>query len=144
MYTCDSWQLVNSSQRGVCLMRDRRSVNTPMTDDLFGLQSAGREDQWAIGLVRWLSVDKTGTHRLGVELLSSNARAVSLQLDEMQTKPALGLASANAELIRVGGPGGTAESDKPLQVHFDGHEVVLHPRVVVESSNTVQCLDCSR
>ena len=90
MYTCHSWQLVNSNKRGVCLMRDRRSVNTPMTDDLIGLQSAGREDQWAIGLVRWLSVDKTGTHRLGVELLSSNARAVSLQLDEMQTKPALG------------------------------------------------------
>ena len=144
MYTCHSWQLVNSSQRGVCLMRDRRSVNTPMTGDLIGLQSAGREDQWAIGLVRWLSIDKTGTHRLGVELLSSNARAVSLQLDEMQTKPALVLASANAELIRVVVPVGTAKLDKPLQVHFDGHEIVLHPRVVVESSNTVQCLDCSR
>ena len=144
MYTSDSWHLANSSQRGVCLTRDRRSVSTPMIGDLVGLQSAEQSGQWAIGIVRWLAIDKTGSHSLGIELLSSNARPVNLRAESSHHKPALVLASANAELIRVVVPRGAAAPNEPLHIQFDGHDVTLHAQNVVESSDTIECIDCTR
>ena len=84
LYITDSWQLANQSQTGICLTSERRSQNLPMVGELVGLRAPTGEhgdeksSPWTAGIFRWLIADSRDAQRMGIELLSSNARPVHL------------------------------------------------------------------
>lgn len=148
LYIADVWQLANQSRTGICLTRERRSQNLPMVDELLGLRALADDDEketaspWAVGIVRWLAIDTRKSHRMGIELLSSNARPVRLIGAGQQKPAALVLAAKDKGQVRLIVPAGTYRPSETITVGFNGHDISLKPLRTVFSSEHIECIEC--
>ncbi|MEM7408188.1 MAG: hypothetical protein AAF458_23065 [Pseudomonadota bacterium] len=142
LYGTDTWQLKNSSQRGVCLTRTVRPLAIPLVGELVGLQAGEAGVQWAVGLVRWLAVNQHGEHSVGIELLSSNSRPVRLRYSDavgnLQQRAALVLASSDTSKVSLIVPRGTFRSELEAEAAFGEQAVPLRLGRMVELTPGVE------
>ena len=78
-YNAEYWDLVNQGPGGIGIIKHIRPNNAIRVGEIIGLQlGGGSDDEWAVGVVRWLSVAKAGEYQAGVQLIANNVEAVGV------------------------------------------------------------------
>ena len=81
----ESWKMVNASAGGYCLLRESDDVSSAQVGELVAIR-ADVDDNWQLGVIRWMRFTPERGLELGVELIASDATPVWVSLCE--DKPA--------------------------------------------------------
>jgi cyclic-di-GMP-binding protein len=83
----ESWKMVNASAGGYCLLRESEDVSSAQVGELVAI-GPDVDDDWQLGVIRWMRFTPERGLELGVELIASDATPVWVCLCE--DKPAAG------------------------------------------------------
>jgi cyclic-di-GMP-binding protein len=153
IYSNDIWEIENRSSSGACLVRNRRSLSAPLVGALVGVQATQESTDnsstpWAIAVVRWLAVKNDGEHRIGIELLSSNARPVQIRVKHedddatSRTHPALVLASEDKSIINMVAPSGIYAKGRVVSAMLGQQTIGLKMSGLNERTETIDRFAC--
>ena len=100
-YNAEHWDLVDRGPGGIGLLRQSRP-NVPIgVGELIGVLFADQamEDTWSVGVVRWLNIAEVGEYHAGVQILSGQAQAVSVNAEHSTSsgRAALALPKVGAD-----------------------------------------------
>lgn len=145
-YRHQSWQVVNEGADGVGIAHDGRPDSFVGVGDLVGLQFPLRgddEDDWSLGVIRWISVDEENRHQAGIQMLAERCSPVTVQAESGTgsmtriPRPALALPSvgtdASSTLIT---PGGMFNAGDQMRVEAGTRQWLLEATAINESTGT--------
>ena len=145
-YRHQSWQVVNEGADGVGIARDGPPDSFVGVGDLVGLQFPLRgddEDDWSLGVVRWISVSAEDRHQAGIQMLAEHCSPVTVQAEsgtgsvKRIPRPALALPAvstdASSTLIT---PGGMFNAGDQMRVEAGTREWLLEATAITESTGT--------
>ncbi len=139
-YNAEHWDLVDRGPGGIRLLR-RSRPNVPIgVGELIGIHFADEAmgDTWSIGVVRWLNIAEVGEYHAGVQILSGQAQAVSVNAENSTSTGRAALA-----LPRVGAdkgstlvtPKGFYAKGSTLLVGTSANTVKVRAGALVETSD---------
>ncbi|RMG58311.1 MAG: hypothetical protein D6717_03140, partial [Gammaproteobacteria bacterium] len=73
------WKIVNASAGGYCLRWEEEGSSRAQVGELIGLREReGRDYEWRIGIIRWMSHNRYGHLEIGVQLLAPKTLTVEI------------------------------------------------------------------
>ena len=76
-YIPESWRVVDEGSGGYAIIRDDKPKKAIRVGDLVGINDGVDENNWSIGVVRWLMVSR-GIHKVGLQIISETAKPIAL------------------------------------------------------------------
>ena len=78
----ESWKMVNVSAGGYCLLWDSNDITTAQVGELVAIRTGARDsnDDWTLGVIRWMKFTPERGLVLGVELIASSSTPVHVCL----------------------------------------------------------------
>ncbi|MCK5092645.1 MAG: hypothetical protein KAR30_08975, partial [Gammaproteobacteria bacterium] len=78
-YQAQTWQILNVSAGGYCLLWDNDKSSNVHVGEMIGIREISEESSgaWIIGVVRWMQYIPDKGLKLGIQILSTNAEAFS-------------------------------------------------------------------
>lgn len=83
-YKLQSWEVVNRGVVGYNLRRPAGLDSVLMVGDILGIRSSAGSS-WAVGVVRWLSIQDPDAYRIGVEVLGQRSSAIDVLRERTDT-----------------------------------------------------------
>ena len=81
-YVADPWDLTDRGSSGLGVIRSLRPSTLPAVGELAGVQFIDQDTHgWAVGVLRWLSINDSDDYRAGVQLLGQGAAPATLEDD---------------------------------------------------------------
>lgn len=80
-YSAENWNVINQGLGGLAVFKHAKLQQPVRIGELVGLKIPGHngtEDDWTIGVVRWLMIRKNMEHKLGIQILASKARPATV------------------------------------------------------------------
>lgn len=76
-YQAQTWQILNVSAGGYCLLWDNDKSSNVHVGEMIGIRELSEENSgvWGIGVVRWMQYIQDKGLKLGIQILSTNAEA---------------------------------------------------------------------
>lgn len=80
-YAAEPWNVVNAGPGGMAVYKSPRPRQPVRIGELLALRAAAPacEPGWMLGVVRWLTIQRTGEHRIGIQIVARLAQAVALR-----------------------------------------------------------------
>ncbi len=82
-YNANSWQLLNESVGGYCLLWEEKSAIEAKIGELIAIshnnQSSERKEQWLIGIIRWMKSSADKSLQVGIQIIAPHAKAITIQ-----------------------------------------------------------------
>ena len=145
-YRYEPRRVANEGPGGIGLLHETRPVNPVGVGELVGMQFPLRGDgefDWAIGVVRWLSIDGDQEYQAGVQTLGEFATPVTAFSENVTDtiiripRPTLALPSIGTELGNtLITPRGLFSRGDMLRVQADNHSWLVEALALSESTST--------
>lgn len=80
-YNSEQWELSDQSSGGYCIKKTGQVARPIRVGELVGLKSNANNSQnnWVLGVLRWLMVRQQSNYKTGIQTLSSHAQAVTIK-----------------------------------------------------------------
>ena len=80
VYQAEQWSLVDQGMGGFAVISSERPPQTVRVGDLVAFASniSGKEE-WTLGIIRWLMVRQSKSHRLGAQIIAGNISAIGVR-----------------------------------------------------------------
>ncbi|MFT5445833.1 MAG: hypothetical protein ACI9DC_000994 [Gammaproteobacteria bacterium] len=145
-YRYEPWRIANEGPGGVGILRETQPATPVGVGELVGMQFPLRGDgefDWAIGVVRWLSIDGDQEYQAGVQTLGELATPVTAFSENVTDtitripRPTLALPSMGTEpgntLIA---PRGLFTRGDMLRIQTDNHSWLVEALALSEGTST--------
>ncbi|MCI0399885.1 MAG: hypothetical protein L0Y67_08455 [Gammaproteobacteria bacterium] len=76
-YSAENWNVINQGPSGFAVFQNTKLRQPVRIGELVGLKGPGHngaENDWTLGIVRWLMIHKDMEHKLGIQILASKVR----------------------------------------------------------------------
>lgn len=106
MYRHQSWQLLNEGHGGIGIVRDSQPDSTVGVGELVSLQFPLRgdaEDEWSVGVVRWMNISDSDEYQAGVQVICDVATPVLAHAESVTEtitripRPSIAVPAVNAD-----------------------------------------------
>ncbi len=78
-FTADNWEFINAGPGGFSVYKGDTPNNVIRVGDLVAMLLDDNLSYWQLGVVRWLMVQKSREHKIGIQFISKSAKAVSVK-----------------------------------------------------------------
>ncbi len=80
-YSSEQWELSDHSLDGYCISKTGQPETLLKVGELIGLKldTDETQDNWMIGVLRWLMIRQQNNYRIGIQKLSTNAQPITIR-----------------------------------------------------------------
>jgi hypothetical protein len=76
-YIPEIWRVIDEGSGGYAIIRDDKTKKAVRVGDLVGINNSVDENNWSIGVVRWLMLSR-GIHKVGLQIITETAQPIVL------------------------------------------------------------------
>ncbi len=76
-YIPEIWRVIDEGSGGYAIIRDDKTKKSIRVGDLVGINNSVDENNWSIGVVRWLMLSR-GIHKVGLQIITETAQPIVL------------------------------------------------------------------
>jgi len=80
IYRVERWRIEDESINGMLLTHDAPERHRLRVGDVLGVQDVSRDDQWRIGVVRWIKTPSANTIQMGIEMIAPGFVPVAVRM----------------------------------------------------------------
>jgi hypothetical protein len=148
-YTLERWHYLNEGPSGFAIYTTEKPQHTLRIGELLAVQdTATAGAHWVIGVVRWMMVQRDGTHHIGIQTLSRDAESVSVRVlaassGEVTAEPAFLISDPTATNgFTLIGPRGIHGADRSIEIEVGSNRLQFRMGSLRESTVEYDYFSC--
>lgn len=78
-YKVEQWEIVDQGSGGFAVMRSAKSAYNIRVGDLVAVRNETEEQNWLIGVIRWMIVRQSTIYKIGIQIISNEVLPVTVR-----------------------------------------------------------------